>query len=408
MPAAIRDQRRGIHLRHDVGPGDRFRIVAARSIRTQISHRWLAIDLVAKVHHRAVEGLHQVRRLRRAIRMRRVHRRRAHRVVVITPAAAVIVTAFRIQRLPRRAIRLHKAIHRIAIQRPGDGLVIAQRPAEARVQVRGCDVVMVIIRQTAVTAVVVQLADLIRHIPAIVRRIEYRDAVRCQRHRAAQEIRRRSRWIVDHDGRCRRHRHQRDAPHIRLLIPERARVVLIARRMRKVSRRDRHLLLPRRDPEHLVWHPLRRVVRFEEKGRAVPVVAHLRLERRKRSRHQQPVPRWRQRRPARHERRNIERRKRSHLQRLFQHLRHRSLNGLHLLWSRLLHELLQNVRPQRLLVPRGQSMSMQSKRQEAGEGKKAFHGCAKVGRQVSGLVVGLTEKLSGLRQDCATQPQRVI
>ena len=302
MPAAIRDQRRGIHLRQDVGPGDRFRIVAARSIRTQISHRRLAIDLIAKIHHRAVEGLHQVRRLRRAIRMRRVHRRRAHRVVVITPAAAVIVTAFCIQCLTRRAIRLHKAIQRIAIQRPGDGLVIAQRTAEARVQVRGCDVIMVIIRQTAVTAVVVQLADLIRHIPAVVRRVEDRDAVRRQRHRTAKEVRRRSRWIVDHDRRRRRHWHQRDAPNIRLLIPERARVVLIARRMRKVSRRDRHLLLPRRDPEHLVRHTLRRVVRFEEKGRPVPAVAHLRLERRKRSCHQQPVPRRRQRRPARHER----------------------------------------------------------------------------------------------------------
>ena len=35
--------------------------------------------------------------------------------------AAVIVTALRIQRLPRRTIRLYKAIHRIAIQRRHDG-----------------------------------------------------------------------------------------------------------------------------------------------------------------------------------------------------------------------------------------------------------------------------------------------
>ena len=224
--------------------------------------------------------------------MRCVHGVVPHRVVVVAPAT-VVVTAVRIQRLPRRAVGLHIAIDRITIQRPGHSLVIAQRPAKTAGEMHRDDVVVVIIRQPAMTTIVVELANFIRHASRVVGRIENRHAIGRERDGPPLEIVRGRARGENERGRSRWRRHQRQPPIVRLPIAERSRRPLRIRRVRKVRHRQRDLLLPGGDARHPVRHPVWQVVRlFVERG-AVPVEAHLRLERCKRSRHESTIASWR-------------------------------------------------------------------------------------------------------------------
>ena len=91
MPRPIRGQRDGIFERHDRGASHRLRRVAARAGLAKRAHFRLAIHLIAEVHHGPVENVHRVWTLRRSIRMRRIHGRRADGVIVIAPAISDVV-----------------------------------------------------------------------------------------------------------------------------------------------------------------------------------------------------------------------------------------------------------------------------------------------------------------------------
>ena len=289
IPAAIRHQRRGIHEGHDVGSRDWLRIVTAGAVTTNAADLRLPVHLSAEIHHRPAEARHGVGRLRRAVGVRRVHRRRADGVVVVAPAVAYVMASIGIERLPSATIRLGIAIDGVAVERPCQRLVIAQRSAEARGEMRRDDVIMIIIRQAAMPAVVVEFADLIRHTTRVVGRIENGDAVGCDCDRTTLEVvvcrarRENQRW------RCCDRRHERQTPVVRLLVAEGSRCVLGVRRAREIGHRQRHLLLPRRDARHAVRHPVRHVVALDEERRSIPVEADLRLERRERRRHERAI-----------------------------------------------------------------------------------------------------------------------
>ena len=283
VTAAVHAQSHGIFESRDRCSWHLLRRVATGAGGTHVRHVRLWIDLRVKVHHHAMHGIHHERVRRRPVCRARVVS--APRMIVIAPGA-VIVSAICIQRLHGRSIRLHIAIHRVAIQRPGDGLVIPQH----RNQMHRIDVVVIVIRQPAMAAIDVQLADVIAELPRVVAWIENRHTIRPQRHRPAQEI------PIQRDRRCRRHGHQRQLPHIRLPKAQRARVVRPIRRPDEVRNRHRHLLLPRRDPHHQIRLPraIRDTIRLDVKVVRVIVEPQLRLERRKRSRHQLAIPRSRQ------------------------------------------------------------------------------------------------------------------
>ena len=219
-----------------------------------------------------MHGIHHERVRRRPARRARVVS--APCMIVIAPGA-VIVSAICIQRLHGRTIRLHIAIHRIPIQRPGNGFVIPQH----RDQMHRIDVVVIIIRQPAVTTIDVQLADVITELPGVVARIKNRHAIRPQRHRPPQEV------PIQRDRRSRRHGHQRQLPHIRLSKAQRARVTRPIGRPDEIGHRHRHLLLPRRDSHHQIRLPraIRDTIALDVKVVRVIVEPQLRLEWQKRS-----------------------------------------------------------------------------------------------------------------------------
>ena len=241
--------------------------------------RGLWIDLPAIVPHRAVHGIHQIRIRRRPCAVARIES--PARVVVITPRP-VIVSAIGVERLHRAAIRLHVSIDRIPIERPRAGFV----RREHRVEMRRRDVIVVVIRAPAMPAVRVEFADRLRKLPRVVARIENRNAIRAERHRAAEEIARKR------DRRGRSHRHERDAPDIRLAITQRSRVRLRVRDIAKVAHRNRQLLLPRGDPHHRRRHQrrIRHRVALDVKVGGVVVKADVRFEGRKRRGHQRAIP----------------------------------------------------------------------------------------------------------------------
>ena len=324
------DDRRSWHLLRGVATGARG---------THVRHVRLWIDLRVKVNHRAMHGIHHERVRRRPARRAGVVS--ASCMIMIAPGA-VIVAAIGIQRLHGRAIRLHIAIHRIAIQRPGDGFVIPQH----RDQMHRINVVVIIIRQPAVTAINVQLADVIAELPRVVSRIENRHAIRPQRHRPAQEV------PIQRDRRCRRHGHQRQLPHIWLPKAQRARVVRPIRRPDEIRNWHRHLLLPGRDPHHEIRLPctIRDAIALDVKVVRVIVKPQLRLERQKRSRHQLPIA-WSCQRRALSEHSEV-RHHRSHLHRV----RHHWLRYWFVVRLRqshpLGHKLIRDVLSQHLLVHR--------------------------------------------------------
>ena len=217
VTAAVSDQRRRIHEGHDVGSRDGLRIVAAGAVTTNAANLRLAIHLTTEIHHRPAKASHRVGRLRCPIRVRRVYRCRANGVVVVAPAP-VVMAAIRVQRLTRCAIRLDVAIDRIAVERPSQRLVIAQRSAKAGREMRRDDVIVVIIRQAAMPAVVIQLADFIGHPALIVRRVENGDAIRCERDGTALEVIRRRARREDQCRRCGRCWCKRQTPVVRLLV----------------------------------------------------------------------------------------------------------------------------------------------------------------------------------------------
>ena len=145
---------------------------------------------------------------------------------------------------------------------------------------------MVVVCHPAVAPVIVQLPNLVSHIPAVVCRIENRNPVGRQRHRPTLEVARGNR------NRCRRrHRHQRKPPVIGLAVANGGRVSVRIRRARKIGSRQRDLLLPCGDPHHLVRHPVRHVVRLDKKCPGIPVIAHLGFEGPERGAHERSVPR---------------------------------------------------------------------------------------------------------------------
>ena len=289
MAVAIGGQRCRVHHRHNVGAGHCLGIVTPGAIAAQIANSRLAVDLIAVVDHRAMEGLHQVGRLRRAKGMCGVHAGVAHRMVVVTPAIAVVMAALVVQALPGTAIGLHEAIDGVSIQGPGGGLVIAQRATEAAVKVRWHDVIVVVIGQPAVAAVDVEFSDFIGDIAAVVGGIEDGHAIGGQGHGAAQKVGGRGRWIVNGDRRGRGHGHQRDAPDIGLLVAEGGGVIFVADGVGKIGCGNGHLLLPGGDAKHAVGHALWHVVGFQKEGAGVPVETHLGLEGREGGRHQQAI-----------------------------------------------------------------------------------------------------------------------
>ena len=107
------------------------------------------------------------------------------------------------------------------------------------------DVVVIIIRASAMAAPLVQFADFIADLAAIVLRIEDRDAIHGQSDRATQEA------AFDHRRFLRHDRLQWDAP----------RVVI------EIRLRQRHLLLPRGDAHHHVV--IRQAVRAHIKKLAI-------------------------------------------------------------------------------------------------------------------------------------------
>ena len=161
----------------------------------------------------------------------------------------------------RGAIRLGQSVDRVAIERIGDGKF---RP-EHRLQMQWRGVVVVVVRASAVSAPLVQLADFRRDFAAIILRIEDRNAIRRDRDRPAQES------PLDRQRRLRRHRRKRKLPRIR------ARVIL----------RQRHLLLPRGDADH---HVVRgHSIALDEKEPLIPAHIHFRRERLERRRLRGPV-----------------------------------------------------------------------------------------------------------------------
>ena len=110
-------------------------------------------------------------------------------MVMVSPRA-MAVAAVRIERLLRRPVRFEIPIDRITIQRPRDRLAVTHH----RIQMRRCDMVMIVVGPPAVASILVQLADGLGKLPGIVTRIEDRDAVDRDSHRAAHEI------IAQRDG----------------------------------------------------------------------------------------------------------------------------------------------------------------------------------------------------------------
>ena len=181
---------------------------------------------------------------------RALHIRTLHRSVVVITHLRVLMTVAFVQLANRRAIGLGEAVDWITIERIRDGHSLADHA----LQMQRSDVVVVIIRTTAVTTPLVELADLIRNLAAIVLRIEDRNAIHADGDRAAQEV-------VLHDLRrlC-DDRLQRQPPRI----------------VAKVWLRQRHLLLPGRDAHHHVMRG--QAVRFDVKEVVVPLHIHHRRE----------------------------------------------------------------------------------------------------------------------------------
>ena len=197
-------------------------------------------------------------------------------------AGHVRVPAVGVEDLTRAAIGLGVAIDRIAVQPPGEGLI----GAGDALQMQRRDVVMVIIRQPAVPAILIQLADGVGILAPVIARIENGHAVHRQRHRAALEIIRSQR-----DRRQGRHRHERELPDVHLTITERAGIAVGIGRHLEVRSRQRNLLLPAGDTDHQVRHQraIGQAIRFLVKISAVPVKPHLGAERREGGRHQRAI-----------------------------------------------------------------------------------------------------------------------
>ena len=235
----------------------------------------LRIYLPAEVDHGAVHGAHEIRILRPRCY-------RATRMIVIAPGS-VIVPAIHIERLLRGAIWLGVAIDRISIQRPRTGHV----RREHGIQMRRGDVIVVIVGTPAVAAISIQFSNGLRELPGVVARIKDRDAIRTESDRASQKIARQRNW------RCRRHRHERDLPHIWLPIAQRLHARLWIGDVAKITHRMRQLLLPCRDAYHRTWHQsgIWHRVAFHIKIRGVAVDAHAGLKSPKRSLHQRRIAR---------------------------------------------------------------------------------------------------------------------
>lgn len=154
------------------------------------------------------------------------------------------------------AIGLVVAVDRVAIERHGDGLALAERLLEEDRSV----VVMVVVALAAVATEVVELAELLGVVAAVVQRVEDRDAVGRERDGAAHEVRLGGHRFLGGHG------VERNPPG------------LIAR----VGLRDRHLLLPGLDAGH--ERVVGQALGFDVEVFLVPAHADLRGERLERRR----------------------------------------------------------------------------------------------------------------------------
>ena len=206
-------ERDGIFIRRDTRARHRLRCVAAGVVAAKPLRLRLPIHLIAEIDHGAVKR-------RRQIRILRPRRGAADRVIVITPRA-VRVSALGIEHEPPAAIGLRVAVDWVAIERPRDRLVDAGDGLE----MHGRDVVVVIIRESAVATVGIEFSDFVGDAAGVVARIENRDAIGAHGDRAALEISR-----GDRDGRRRGRGHERQTPDVGLAETNRIRVALGVRR----------------------------------------------------------------------------------------------------------------------------------------------------------------------------------
>ena len=97
--------------------------------------------------------------------------------MIVVAYLLILVSMALVQFTNWRAVRLRKAIDRITVQRIGDRHPLAHH----LLQMQWRNVVVIIIRASTVTAPLIQLADLIGDLAAIVLRIEDRDAIHTER-----------------------------------------------------------------------------------------------------------------------------------------------------------------------------------------------------------------------------------
>ena len=148
------------------------------------------------------------------------------------------------------------------------------------------DVIVVVVGQTAVPAVEVELTNFVGDRAPVVAGIENRDAIRADRDGAALEVARRN-W----NGRGRGRGHQRQTPDVGLAKTDGALIALGIGGRGEIRCRHRNLLLPRNNPHHERGHErgIRDIVRLHVKRRGIVVRAHARFEGAEGRRHRCPV-----------------------------------------------------------------------------------------------------------------------
>ena len=170
----------------------------------------LGIDLTLDLDHFAVESADHI-----GIAV--------GRMIMIT-RSIVIVTVALVQTLRSRSVRFLQTEDGISVERVGERLALACLLFEMERD----NVVMIVIRPTAVTAPLVELADLLRDLASIILRIENGNAVHSDGDGPTQET------PLDHRGFGGWNGFQGQAPRVRT----------------DISLWQRHLLLPVGDADH--------------------------------------------------------------------------------------------------------------------------------------------------------------